>query len=252
MKHLQANCISVPKESVAQYHLQKHMKKMNIRSSIEIVFCRINIGPFICGIFKPMIVLPMYDIPYDELDLILKHELIHYKKKDLWIKRAMLLAKVLHWYNPFIYILQKEINKWCEMSCDEDVVINMSRAERKKYGETILNTMYKSRQDTNSYFLGAFFSTGQTELKQRLMSMLEVKKVSKSIVALSVAILFTMGGIGMVSANFAHPNISIISKELLLKVDNNKAIDILDNELQKESRGYYEITSVKQLNESKF
>lgn len=252
MKHLQANCIPVPKESAAHQLLHKHMEKMNIRSSIKIVFCRMNISPFICGIFKPVIVLPMYDIPYHELDLIIKHELTHYKKKDLWIKRAMLLAKVLHWYNPLIYILQKEINKWSEISCDEDVVINMSHVERKTYGEAILNMMYQSNQDTNSYLLGAFFSTGQTNLKQRLTKMLEVKKVSKSIVALSAAILFTIGGVMMASADVAHANISTISEELFPKVDNDKTEDVLGDEAQEEKGGYYEITSVKKSDESKF
>ncbi len=29
---------------------------------------------------------------------------------------------VRHWFNPFVYLLEKEVNKSCELSCDEKVI----------------------------------------------------------------------------------------------------------------------------------
>ncbi|MBR7795126.1 M56 family metallopeptidase [Virgibacillus sp. AGTR] len=245
-KKLKASCFSVPKENIVYDVLRKQMENMNLNSPVEIVFCRLNISPIIIGVFKPTIVLPMHDILPDELEMIIKHELIHYKRKDLWVKRAALLATILHWYNPFVYILQKEINKWSELSCDEDVVIKMSHRERKKYGETILNMIYRSNQETNPYLLGTFFATGQVNLRKRLLRILEAKKVSKSIVFLSFIIFIAIGSGSVVSANLIHKNINRVSEVVLFKAGIDKSTE------EQEEGSNYEINSVKKSDESKF
>src|SRR5690625_3801726 len=130
-KELRTNLLSVPQDSIVRQHLYTHLKNMKLANNVDIAFCQLSMSPVLIGTFKPTIVLPLYDIPNDELDMIIKHELTHYKKKDLWIKKIMLLASILHWYNPLIHVLRKEINKWCELSCDEDVVMEMSHADRK-------------------------------------------------------------------------------------------------------------------------
>lgn len=175
-KELKTNLLSVPKESIVRQHLYKHLKDMTLSNNVDIAFCQISMSPVLIGIFKPTIILPMYDIPHDELGMIIKHELTHYKKKDLWIKKVMLLASILHWYNPLIHVLRKEINKWCELSCDEDVVMEMSHAERKRYGGTILNMIQRSNRDLMPSFLGASFSTGSTNIKKTIDENIKGKK----------------------------------------------------------------------------
>lgn len=213
MKKLKANCISTSGETVAQSLLEKNMNEMNLTTNINVMFCRVNISPILLGVFKPMIVLPMYDIPEDELDLIIKHELTHFKKKDLWVKQAMLLAIILHWYNPFIYILQKSINKWSEHSCDEDIVIKMSHADRKKYGETLLNTISRANQDTRYNFLGTTFSTGHTNLKHRLLKILNSEQDSRTISVFSAVIIILITFIGMGSSILINEVMPVIAEE---------------------------------------
>lgn len=244
---LQESCVFVSKESIAYELLHKHLKDMKLQAGIEIAFCRMNISPILVGIFKPTIVLPMHEIPYEELDMIIRHELMHLKKKDLWIKRAMLLVTILHWYNPFIYVLQREVNKWCELSCDEDVVMKMSHAERKKYGETILNMMQRAAQDSSMPFLSTSFTSGQINLKRRLMKMLKVKKVSKPIVVLSTAVLLAFGGIGIVSSAFAYKNLPPVSEENFVAT-----IELGEPAKKSEIEGGYHLYSVKLSDEFRF
>ena len=40
----------------------------------------------ITGIFAPVIIIPKMNQYLDKLEIVLTHELIHYKRKDLWIK----------------------------------------------------------------------------------------------------------------------------------------------------------------------
>lgn len=244
-RKLQKNCMPVPKEHEAWSILEQQRSFMKLRDTINLAYCQADISPILVGVLKPTIVLPMYMIPDDELAMVIKHELTHYKKKDLWIKRAMAIATILHWYNPFIYVLQKEVNKWSEFSCDEDVVMKMSRAERKKYGKTILNMMQRTTKNSNITFLSTSFTNGQIYLKRRLMKMLKVKKVTKPIVVLSTTLLLVFAGIGIASSAFAYKN-------QLLETERNDATFESDELAEEDPNGYYELYSVKLSDESKF
>ena len=49
-------------------------------------------SPMLCGILKPMIVLPDLRLSDSSLMGILSHELTHYHRHDLWLKLACTLA----------------------------------------------------------------------------------------------------------------------------------------------------------------
>ncbi len=250
-KELRVSCFLMPEKCDAQQLLIKHMALMNLSKEIKIVFSKCNMNPVLIGILKPTIVLPMYKIPNGELDMIIKHELTHFKKKDLWIKGIMLIATILHWYNPLVYLLRKEIHVWSELSCDEDVVMKMSHTERKKYGDTILNMIERGNEQSKSYFLGAYFSTEQMNLKRRLIKMLKVKKMSKTVIALSSVALLALGSIGVAGSVLAKekaPSVSEVSHE-----DNRIATyDPKDQKAEETEGGFYELISVKMSDEPKF
>ncbi|WP_062049637.1 M56 family metallopeptidase [Bacillus sp. JCM 19034] len=250
IKKLKANYVSIPNDHFAQSLLSKNIKEMNLQTNIKLTFCQVNISPILVGVVKPTIVLPMYDIPDDELDMIIKHELTHFKKKDLWVKQAMLLAMILHWYNPLIYVLQKELTKWSELSCDEDVVIRMSHAERKKYGETILNIMHRANQDSEFDFLGVTFAAGQRNLKSRLTNILKVKAGSKPITILSTAIFISIAFIGMASSVLAHENTPRVSNNYSQQDVNLVPLESLGKESQEHLEQSTPLDSVERSNES--
>lgn len=146
IKKMKIASFLVPEESKVQHLLNKNMVRMNISAEIKLVYSHCNISPFLIGILKTFIVLPMYKIPNDELVWLLSMNWPTLRKKICLVNRAMLIATILHWYNPLVYLLQKEMHVWCELSCDEEVVMKMSHIERKKYGETILNMIERRRQ----------------------------------------------------------------------------------------------------------
>ncbi len=51
--------------------------------------------------------------------MIFLHELNHYKRKDIIIKAFGLIINAIHWFNPLVYMLLKEMNKYCEYTIDE-------------------------------------------------------------------------------------------------------------------------------------
>lgn len=56
--------------------------------------------PMTLGLLRPVIVLPP-EVPEADLPLILRHELCHIRRRDLWYKGVMLLANAVHWFTPW-------------------------------------------------------------------------------------------------------------------------------------------------------
>lgn len=89
-------------------------------------------------LLRPIILLPHNFVLNEwELNVILKHELVHIKRKDLYLKYIIEILKIMYWYNPFIYLLQNKINLYSEISCDENVV-ETTAEDKKFYIETML------------------------------------------------------------------------------------------------------------------
>ena len=139
-------------------------KRLNINRKIILKECSFIRSPMITGIFAPVIIIPKMNQHLDKLEIVLTHELIHYKRKDLWIKIMALIANVINWFNPVVYILRNEINIICELSLDEQIIKNMDKVKRKYYGEIILEQIEYSQNKSLS--LGASVCKSRRELEK--------------------------------------------------------------------------------------
>ncbi len=95
-------------------------------------------SPIMLGIVKPELLLPRRDITPTQLNNILAHEMTHFKRNDILYKWFATLVKCIHWFNPAIYFVCRQINTWCEISCDLAVVEQMDKEGEISYINTIL------------------------------------------------------------------------------------------------------------------
>ena len=93
--------------------------------------------PMTLGLLRPVIVLPP-EVPEADLPLILRHELCHIRRRDLWYKGLMLLANAVHWFNPLVWLMAGAIERDTELACDEASLAQLPRTEHAAYGRTIL------------------------------------------------------------------------------------------------------------------
>lgn len=203
--------IPVEENSYIWEMLSSNAKQLKLKNDIKIVYSRTHASPALIGLFKPTIVLPAYQVPIEDLELILKHELNHLKKKDIWARVAVLLAVIIHWYNPLVYQLRKEIHLWSELSCDADVVKDMSHSERKRYGEMILNMIERASKEHKDFTPGVYLSDAQINLKRRLIKMLKVKRMSKSLFTLSAVTFVGLLCLGIGSSFITQKYIPVVS-----------------------------------------
>ncbi|MBX9136787.1 MULTISPECIES: M56 family metallopeptidase [unclassified Clostridium] len=149
---------------------------LNIATNIKVKKSYLVSCPMIIGIIKPTIIFPS-NIEYSsKLIPVIMHELIHYKRNDLLFKLLQLIITVINWFNPIVYIMNNSFEKWCEISCDEIVAENMSYAERKEYGNTILSIIENVNDVPN--FLCFYLCGEKKYIKRRLLNMLNTKKTS--------------------------------------------------------------------------
>jgi beta-lactamase regulating signal transducer with metallopeptidase domain len=146
--------------------------------------------PMLIGCLKPCILIP--DIYFNEKQLrnILLHELTHLRRYDIVIKWLTMITASVHWFNPLLYIVKKEINHACELSCDEAVIKNLTAAERQCYGDTLIAVV-----SDQSYPVGVLQATMCEEkrtLKERLLAIMQHSRKSRSVKVLSVVLVITI------------------------------------------------------------
>ena len=120
-------------------------------------------GPFTMGIIKSVIYLPDKDLFEKDLQYILKHELIHCKEKDILWKLLFLTANIIHWFNPFVWIMRRFAENDVEQACDERVLRNATMEECREYSDVILSWVMAGRQNP----LSTGYVAGTILLKQR-------------------------------------------------------------------------------------
>ena len=126
--------------------------------------------PLLIGLFRPIIVLPRADYPPDELRLILAHEQAHMKGGDIALKYLMLVVRAMHWFNPIMPAITREIELACEQSCDERTLASQS-GQRMTYVSAILTSAVN--QHTSP--LTTDFSGGKHVMKRRISAMFKQK-----------------------------------------------------------------------------
>lgn len=116
-------------------------QEMGIGRPIELRVNPLVATPMLVGYFHPCIILPRADVSEEAFQYIVMHELTHYKRRDIVYKWLVQLAVCLHWFNPFVYVMRREIELACEFACDEAVIRRTGYGRAKDYGETLLGAM---------------------------------------------------------------------------------------------------------------
>lgn len=194
-------------------------------------------SPMIIGFIKPVLVLPKEQYNSEDLFFILKHELVHFKRGDVYLKLLFVTANAFHWFNPIIWIMQKEAVIDMELSCDERVTQGTSFALRKAYTETLLSMLHK--QCVRKTVLSTQFYGGTKIMKKRFKNILikNRKKNGISILICAVILSITLGmmvGCSVTKENTEKENIeneNTVNKDIFIdnsSADNNTLENIID------------------------
>ena len=153
-------------------------EKLNIKTRVELSYNPLIASPVMIGFFRPGIVLPVGDMEDKELFYIFVHELIHYKQRDMFYKWLIQIVVCAHWFNPFVYLLEKEVNQSCELSCDEKIISVLDDKAKREYGDTLISFM-RSNNLYKSSLASVTLTEGAEQLKERLNAIMNFKKKTR-------------------------------------------------------------------------
>ena len=205
--------------------LAECQERLGIRGRVELCTNPMIASPVMVGFFRPCILLPAEENPenesaslckaYDQtqskrdtrkqtasmndLYYIFTHELIHYKRQDMLYKWFVQLILCVHWFNPFVCRLAREMNKACELACDEAVTASLDDAGKRAYGNTLLAFLRTDNTCCNSVPY-VTLTEGAKDMKERLGTIMKSGKKSKcmsyitAMVTLIICISFTALG----------------------------------------------------------
>lgn len=194
---------------------------LHLKSNIKVVNNKFIIEPFTIGIFYPIILLPMDKYSYEEMELILYHEMCHIKNKDLFIKLCGLAALSLHWFNPLVYIFYREVGIVCENVCDERIVMDQPIEFRKIYGKLIIDTIEKKEIYSNALIIS--FSGNKKVTKERILMMKNVKRPKNLEKVLSIVVSMFIVLLGSIAV-FAYDGVEIVLWESRKVKDHKDSI----------------------------
>jgi beta-lactamase regulating signal transducer with metallopeptidase domain len=108
-------------------HLHALCIELNLREPALLVSTKIT-KPLLTGIRKPAIILPpsVLSLTDGNIELILKHELAHLKRRDLAWNTFGALAHILLWFNPLTWLCERESHFAQEAACDQMALRNQT------------------------------------------------------------------------------------------------------------------------------
>ena len=86
-------------------------------------------APMVCGVLRPVIILPMSVCTWEEERLynVFLHELAHVKRYDSVTQTVAALVSALYWYNPLVWFTVRTLQTEQEQACDDVVLIAGNR-----------------------------------------------------------------------------------------------------------------------------
>ena len=165
--------------------------------------CSIISTPVLIGVIKPTLLLPN-NIQDNELQLVLKHEVTHKRRKDVLTKIIVTIIAILHWFNPCVWLLLKFINTECELSCDELCIKDLSKDKRVQYAQLLLRLAESQQHIRFSFVLS--FSNNAGLLKDRLGLIMTKRKIKPIVIS-----MFSIGAaVILISGSFLVSAFSVI------------------------------------------
>lgn len=166
--------------------LKKHRIKQNIdlrmTDSLGPILCRLPRGytMFLPGQFWD-------SLSVSEQNVVLEHELAHYRRNDVWKSLLIRLIALPHWFNPCVWWATRRFDQSAEWACDA-AAQELNPEQRISYAKTLMRLVEQS--GSTQPCRPALFGSSILSRVKRLLSPQPVKDTKmKKLVLLSLVLL---------------------------------------------------------------
>jgi len=205
-------------ESNLQDILSEIIKEKKARIRPTILICSSINTPMSFGVLNKYILLPDKEYKKQEAYYILLHEYTHLANGDLLVKMLIHILCSVYWWNPFVYLLQRDLEQTLEIKCDLAITKDINNEKKADYLETILSSIKEVRDKEGNWkkeegiITGSvnFFQETSIGVKERFRIVSQYRcKGSDSLVRAVMLILFfvsiTMSYMFIIQPEFGVP-----------------------------------------------
>jgi beta-lactamase regulating signal transducer with metallopeptidase domain len=148
---------------------------LGLRQDVRIRLTERAVSPGVCGLFRPVILLPRLvteRLAPAQLRAVLLHELIHLRRGDVWVNCGQALLQLAYWWHPLVWLTNVRIRQLREEAVDDAVMLAL-REEAETYAPTLLEVarLALRRQMPSLGLVGILES--RNALRQRIQRLLE-------------------------------------------------------------------------------
>lgn len=141
---------------------------------------------FVCGVLRPVLVLPA-DARVD--DKVILHELLHLKHRDILWGLVVCLFRCLHWCNPLLWACADLAGNDLEALCDQRVLERLEGEDRREYGRILLSMAderYARTPGTSS------MANGGKNIRRRIEAIVRFKLYPAGMSLVSVCVILVL------------------------------------------------------------
>jgi beta-lactamase regulating signal transducer with metallopeptidase domain len=108
--------------------------------NVQVKLTKNPMSPAVCGLLLPAILIPQSlaeNFSDEQLRAVLLHELIHLRRRDVWLNFVQALLQIFYWWHPFVWLANARIRRVREEAVDDAVMLAL-RDEAESYAPTLL------------------------------------------------------------------------------------------------------------------
>jgi beta-lactamase regulating signal transducer with metallopeptidase domain len=118
----------------------KAQKVVGMKFKVQVKLTVNSMSPAVCGLFRPAILIPQSlaeNFSDEQLRAVLLHELIHLRRRDVWLNFVQALLQICYWWHPLVWLANARIRRVREEAVDDAVMLAL-RDEAESYAPTLL------------------------------------------------------------------------------------------------------------------
>lgn len=164
----------VPAQAPVEEMLREAATIAEMRRPPELIVSTAVQSPAVCGFLRSIILLPAEfpgTLTANEARLVLLHELMHLKSRDLLLNWLLCVLQAVHWCNPLLWFAFARMRADREAACDARVLEATKNDCRADYGHALLKL--ESTQAPTGLglgFVGIFERTSGVGLRIRAIA----------------------------------------------------------------------------------
>ena len=138
--------------------------------------------PFVLGIIRPVIYLPV-GMAEGDMTYVIAHEKAHIRRRDHWWKPLGFGLLSIYWFNPVLWVAYILLCRDIEAACDEKVIQDMEKDERRAYSTALLNCSIHRRR-----IAACPLAFGEVGVKERVKGVMNYKKPAFWVILIALII----------------------------------------------------------------